>query len=506
VSRRSAAVGLALPLLAVVACDAPPASELRRPADPVVLTGDDLPAVPGVLPGEVVAFSRSGNAWRQVPVQVDQRHVVNLGVVHNQPPEAASNSLVYSDPGTLTGPDPTPTIDRDDEIVFMASDAGGRAAEGTSAPAGVLRDSGFEVAVTDPGDGDRAGYVYLFRKAPGSSLQPSAGRDYVSYTFDLLTDLNGDGDSEYPEDYLFDGRGDVIGDPPDQPTPNANPENSTIRTANYTTHFDDRWREDTLRITTSGATGVDILDRHKVFPFASPDDPSPAPPDGCVRTENTGAAGHGAFVSNIDGPVRAIRDYLGFNSGKYTERRHTYYASRQDTVTFLRVHPLPNGPDSTFDYTDAATGMTYRNDLNTGGVRVDGSPDSVRLGQLDWEQVTGAQGTLTHVHRIEMVPTRPGVTLPVVGSFYTDDATPLPGFVQCTGDSKAIATSGPALLTGTPDSDPRPRGGDGHEADITAHRTQFYDAPNQDLSAARQRDRWARQPLEAELTAWPAAK
>jgi hypothetical protein len=200
--------------------------------------------------------------------------------------------------------------------------------------------------------------------------------------------------------------------------------------------------------------------------------------------------------------VRAIRDYIGFNSGKYTERRHTYYAARQDTVTFLRVHPLSNGPDDTFDYTDAATGMTYRNNLNTGGVRIDGVPDSVRLGPLAWEQVTGAQGTVTHVHHIEMVPTRPGVTLPVVGSFYTDDATPLPSFVQCTGDSKAIATSGPALETGTPDSDPRDRGGAGHDYDLTSYRTQYYDSPNQDLAAARQRDRWARQPLEVDLSAW----
>jgi hypothetical protein len=110
VIRRGAAVGAALPLLALVACDAPPASELRRPADPVVLTGDDLPAVSGVQPGDVVAFSRSGNAWRQIPVQVDERHVANLTAVHNQPPEPNSNFLVYSDTGTLTGPDPTSTI------------------------------------------------------------------------------------------------------------------------------------------------------------------------------------------------------------------------------------------------------------------------------------------------------------------------------------------------------------------------------------------------------------
>lgn len=42
--------------------------------------------------------------------------------------------------------------------------------------------------------------------------------------------------------------------------------------------------------------------------------------------------------------------------------------------------------------------MTYRNDLNQGGVTIDGRQDAVKLGDLAWEQVTGAQGTFTIVH------------------------------------------------------------------------------------------------------------
>jgi hypothetical protein len=486
------AVAVALVLLA--ACDNPVASTLRRPSDPVVLSGDDLPRVGGVSPGDVVAFRRRNNAWQQIPVQVDERHTVNLGVVHNQAPEVASDYLVYSDPGTLAGADPVASVDSDDEIVFMAADAGGRAGDDVSEPSGVLPGSGFEFTITDPVDGDARGFVYLFRRVPGSGLDPSAGLDYAQYDFQLLTDRNGDGDREYPEDYDFFPSGNVVGDPPGQPPRNANPENSTITTAAYTVHFDGRWREDGLSIRAGGAAGVDILDRHKVFPYTGPDDPSPQPPPSCVRTEDTGAAGHGAFVGNIDGPVRVIRDYLGFNSGKYTQRRHVFYANRQDTTTFLRVHPLPDGPDSTFDYSDAAIGMTYRNSRNTAGVQVDGSPDTVVAGEPAWEQVTGAQGTVTHVHELEIVPTRPGVPLPVITSFYADDATP--DFVQCTGDAKAIATSGLSIVPpGVLDSDPRPRGGPGHDYDFTARRTQFYDGPNQPVAAALERDAWARNPL-----------
>jgi hypothetical protein len=495
--------GAAAALVAASAgCHPTGASDLRRPSDPVVLRGAQLPALGGPPPGEVVAFARSASAWNPIPVQVDERHVANLAVVHNRPADPDSNALVYSDAGTLAGRDPDPALDADDELVFMAQDAGAQAPSGTADPPAVIAGSGVQVAVTDPLTGAR-GFVYLFRRQPGGSPQPAAGHDYVAYAFDLLTDRNADGDSEYPEDYDFEGRGDPVGDPPANPAPNANPENSTVRASAYSTHFDDRWREDELRVTAGGASGADILDRHKVFPEARrPDATSPGP---CYRSENTAAAGHGAFVSNIDGPVRAIRDFLGINSGQYTQRRHVFYARRQDTTTFVRLHPVDEGFDDPFDYSDAAVGMTYRNDRTPGGVTVDGQPDpSVVRGELDWEQVTGPQGTVTHVHEFEIVrnPQRPNAPLPVVGSFYVDDATPLPDFEQCTGDAKAIATSGPALIGPTGDSDPRLRGGPGRDFDLTSHRTQYYDGPNQDRAAAEQRNRWARSPLTVSAAAW----
>jgi hypothetical protein len=474
-------------VLGLVACHPTGTAELARPSDPVVLRGADLPRIGGVAPGEVVAFIRHDGGWRQIPVQVDERHQANLAVVHNRPAEDGVTFLVYSDPGTLTGADPNPSVDQDDEIVFMARDAGRRAPAGTPDPAEVLAGSGVEVTVADPLAGGARGYVYLFRRDPAGDLRPAAGHDYVDYDFRLLR-------GTYPEDYDFDGiAGSVVGDPRDRPPPNANPEDSTVTTPAYSTHFDDRWRNDELQITTSGATGVDILDRDKVWPFPGPDDPSPSPspPAACVRTENTGAAGHGAFVTNVDGPVRAIRDYIGFNSGVYTERRHVFYERRQDVTTFLRVHSLDQGPDSVHDYTDAAMGMRYRNNLNPGGVIIDGVPDQVSLGQLTWEQVAGEQGTFTISRRT--VFTEPGIR---PTSFYADDATP--DFVQCTGDGQAIGTSGVALQQPLSNSDPRR---DPH-FDITDYRTQYYDGPSQPLAEAQRRDAWARNPLTAASVRW----
>ena len=116
--------------------------------------------------------------------------------------------------------------------------------------------------------------------------------------------------------------------------------------------------------------GPDILDRNKAL-FA---------PGVCGRSEDTFDDAEGAFLANINGPVRAIRSYIGANSGPYTERTHIFYAQREDIVTDLRVHPIP-GVMSFFDYSNAAIGMQYTNDRNLAGVPIDGVPDTVAAGR-----------------------------------------------------------------------------------------------------------------------------
>jgi hypothetical protein len=454
---------------------------LDRPAEPVVLTGDDLARMSGVAPDRVAAFryEASRDRWEQIPVQVDERHVVDLRAVHNNTLAYSLESLEYSDPGTLTGPDPTPAIDPDDELVFMARDGFGRAPADAADPAGVRPGSGRAVRIADPLDPDATAWVYLFEH--GGKLDPAAGRDYVDYDFDLLA-------GQYPEDYDFDGGpGNPIGDPPANPAPPANPESSRVATDFYSERFGDRWITDELRITAGSATGVDILDRNRLgAPFVT------AVPTPCPRTENTFAAGHGAFVANIDGPVRAIRDYIGANSGLYTQRRHLFYERREDLVTVLRVHPLPIGPSDLLDYATAATGMTYRNDLMNAAVTIDGNPDSVPSGRLTWELATGRQGSLVVAHRTET--DIPGFPLT---SIYLDDSTPAQP--PCTGDGEALATSGPSIQSGLPRTDPTPRGdprGEGLPVHrLITYRTHFYEPPGVKPGAAARRSEEAGRPL-----------
>jgi hypothetical protein len=389
---------------------------LNRPEDPVVLTGAQVPALADVTAGDVVAF-RWVNGWDHVPVQVDERKQVDFGTVYNQP-AMGFVTTVYADPGTFTGADSNGNVDADDEIAFRAQDAGLEAPSGAGSPPGTVAGTGVKLSISTFIDGKtKRAWIYLFKRS--GSLSPGAGKQYVDYDFNLLS-------GSYKTTYkLQDG---------------PNPENSSVVTPFYTDHFSDRWLNDQLKITTSGSSGVDILDRAKAQ-FA---------PGNCVRTEDTFDDAEGAFIANRSGPVRAIRSYIGANSGPLTQREHIFYERRQDIRTYLRVHAIPSVLDY-FDYSPAASGMTYKNNRNTGGVTVNGVPDTLTAGQLAWESVDGSQGGLSIVHTTET-----DISGFASSSYYFDDSTPGGGAeTQCTGDSTAYGNSGPWITQSIPNTDPR---------------------------------------------------
>lgn len=417
-----AAVAAVVPLLS--ACD-PARSTITRTDDPVVLAGSDLPRLRGRAPGRIVAFRvTTDGAWQQVPVQVDERALIDFGAAPSSNTTAGTvgtvyggapigvRALQYTDAGTFTGPDPNAAFDDDDELVFMASDLGGLAPSST--PAGVVAGSGVEVAVTDPLDDDAAGWLYLYES--NGSLQPGAGRSYVTYNFGLTS-------GAYRTTYKrADG---------------PNPENSTVTTSRYSHHFGDRWLDDSLVVRAGNATRVDLLDRHK----------SRLLPGECGRSEDTFDDAEGAFVVNKNGPVRAIRSYVGANSGPLTQRTHLFYAGRQDVLTDLRVHAIPGVVDY-LDLSPAASGMRYFNDRNRGGVPVDGQPDSLTRGRQNWELLTGSQGSVIQTHWMDTnIPSLP------VTNYYLDDSTP--SEAQCTGDAVSYGASGPWINGGIADTDPR---------------------------------------------------
>ena len=155
----------------------------QRPEDPAVVTGADLPRLAGAPPGKVLAYHYLNQTWTQVPVQVDERALVDLGTVYNQAPNGI-RVLTYTDPGTFAGADPDATLDSNDEIAFMGGDGGVRAPAGTNPP-NVVAGSGEELRLHDPVGDPTDAYLYLYRQT--GNLDPGAGRRYVTYNFKLLS-------------------------------------------------------------------------------------------------------------------------------------------------------------------------------------------------------------------------------------------------------------------------------------------------------------------------------
>jgi hypothetical protein len=426
-----AAVGAAL----VTACD--DVNTVVRASAPQVMTGAQLPSLVGTDPDLIVAFahSRVGGTptWTQIPVQVDERKVVDFGVapgsnatagttgtVYGSTALSGVTALQYADTGTFVGPDANAGFDADDELVFMVEDAGGKPRPGEETePGGVVSGSGVQIQLGDPlGDDDQA-WVHLF--VSDGSLAPSAGADYVDYDFNLTS-------GAYKTTYRrADG---------------PNPETSVVTTDAYEVRLTDRWFLTDWRISVDDATGVDILDGVKnQFALSS-----------CARSNVTFADAEGAFVANIDGPVRAIRSYVGANSGPLTQRTHIFYRDREDSLTDLRVHAIPAVMDF-IDLNSAASGMTYRSSVAPAGVTINGVSDPIGTDLPDWELASGAPGSVITVTDFDTSIVVPGGFETAVDWLYRDQLSP-PN-APCWGDASYYGASGSWVVQTIPNTDPR---------------------------------------------------
>jgi hypothetical protein len=479
------------------------AAPADRGGDPVVLKGSGLGDLIGTEPGKIVGFKWDGQ-WTQIPVQVDERHTISARQLYPDEPKVGYidpgepflptfDIEVYADPKTRSGADEDPMFDADDEFTFMGGDAGSDAPADVDPPSGVDGASGVKVAVDDPVGGGSAA-VYLFKST--GDLDPSAGKDYVDYDFKLTNLTDG---QTLKDDYGY--------------IHSTNPEDSTVKTADYELHSVDRWMEDELKVKTGNSNGADILDRETAQAYLNQCGRSQYTFSGrwtedTNPSNNTDTDDEGTYVAAIDGPVRAIRSYMGANSGPYTQREHIYYADQEVNTIFLRVH-LMQDLYSWTDYSDAAIGMTYRDQNNTAGVPVDGNPDSldpittddITAGNFAWQQLSGPQGTVSTV-----MGSQTDFEDPAFGSYYLDDSTPVgSNEVQCGGDGKSIGASGFGILgVGglpiTPNTDPRNTGGFGH---LTVQRTRYFGPPSDGATQAANYTDRVEKPLAASASANP---
>jgi hypothetical protein len=135
--------------------------------------------------------------------------------------------------------------------------------------------------------------------------------------------------------------------------------------------------------------------------------------------------------------------------------------------------------------------MTYRNELNQAGVTINGSPELITAGVPTWEQVTGAQGSITHVGQLQTTFTPTGLT-----SYWLDDSTP--PVTQCTGDGAAYGSSGLYLNGSIPCTDPQT----GCSAKLTGIRTMYFGGPGATAAGATALRNGVFQPLAATTLKW----
>jgi hypothetical protein len=149
-------------------------------------------------------------------------------------------------------------------------------------------------------------------------------------------------------------------------------------------------------------------------------------------------------LGELEGPVRAIRETWGADSGTNVTKTETFY---RDAITYryrVRVHPIPpDGLYTSWDYNhDVAA--TYYNETKTEGVAIDGVNDDIGqvdslpngepaffdapdptftkpLAFLNWEQVSGRGDAGSLVYIFEMKNAQ-SLGNPTVVPYYRDDA------------------------------------------------------------------------------------
>jgi Bacterial Ig-like domain (group 3) len=465
-------------------------------------------ARPGVDVNAIAAFKWDGAKFVEIPVQVDERFPYFLA---NAPSGFSAYSgtdkeLTYewdteswaktagqcntafdpdfaADHGTHME-DPVTTFDDDDELVFMASDAGPQApVDPTVTPTGPPMTSfeRHEIKLTDPRDPATNRYVYLFLRGNGSSF--TADNGYVDYQRDANADEWIDQDTFSDADpekvgssntgYGPNLPGTVCTDDPDtaavETLRNTNDrfprDGVTVTTDSYKWRATGRWMVRDMQVRKPGSDpargyGDDLIDRWKGRAFQQS-------PDSTVslvgfEDEQVNWEGNSTLLGELEGPVRAIRETWGADSGTNVTKTETFY---RDSILYryrVRVHPIPpDGLYTSWDY-NYGTASTYYNEMLVhshlaggnkpglptrtadGGVAVDGVSDEV-YGNVDgvgdfpayfdatdatfakpvsffnWEQVSGKEDNGSLVYMFQMNNAQ-SLENPLVVPYYRDDA------------------------------------------------------------------------------------
>jgi hypothetical protein len=438
----------------------------------------------GVAVDSIAAYRWDATAKRfvEIPVQVDEKMPYFLanansdfGMYSGTDEElsyvwdveawnrtAGTCTATHPEGTPVATPDPAVGLDDDDEIVFMATDAGPRAEAGAKGPAGTGTER-QEVAVADPLNPGKVGYVYLFTRPGGSRFTPGTG--YVHFERDDNADEYIDRRSFADHDpeklgssntgYGPNLAGTVCERNPDgtitqrQSTDRFPRDGHTVRTDKYVFTATGRWMLREMKVAKprtdpnrANGYGPDLIDRWKGRAFQQSPDSSISVVG--FEDEQVNWEANSALLGWRAGPVRAIREVWGADSGTNVTKTETYY---RDAIAYryrVRVHPIPpDGLYTSWDY-NRDVAAKYYNALRPEGVNIDGANDDV--GQVDslpdgrpaffdapdptfdlpsaverWEQVSGRgdAGSLVYIFEFKGATS---LANPLAVPYYRDDA------------------------------------------------------------------------------------
>jgi hypothetical protein len=288
-----------------------------------------------------------------------------------------------------TTPDPVKGLDSNDEMAFMASDAGPAAPDGATLPKGI--EDARRVTVADPTTGGD-NYVYVM-KAGDHGPEPAfnASNGYVRYARDANADTYERSVSSFggygnaAQGPYCDANGNLVTNPDGSPKiDKRRPRDfAWITTPRYRFRYDGRWLMTQLNVSPDGGTtyGPDLIDRWKARAFKQ--DPASQTPCCGYEEEDTNWGGSSTLLGERVGPVRAIRDTWGADSGTNVVREEVFYRDEVRQRSWLRVHPIPplDGIYAQWDFNAGIVNRFY-NDKHPQGVPIDGSNDEL-YGNLD---------------------------------------------------------------------------------------------------------------------------
>jgi hypothetical protein len=360
---------------------------------------------------ELLGYHWDGHAFQQIPFQVDEQFTRYLQ-------NSASGFAAYSGddqhttyaydregfrwtnedpsnpclarPASPVATDPVKGLDSNDEVAFMASDAGPQAPPGATLPHGIA--SVREIRVVDPYDAQHPNFVYIMKaKAGGPESAFSASNGYVHYERDAGADIFAksiSGNKVYgsaPAGRYCDAQGKLVTKPDGTPdVQERRPrDGATVTTDRYRFRYDGRWMMTSINVSPDGGAtyGPDLIDRWKARAFAQ--DPGSKNPCCGFEDEDVNWGGSSILLGEKVGPVRAIRETWGADSGTNVIRRETFYRDEVRQKSWLRVHPIPplDGIYAQWDF-NAGVMTRFYNATKPDGVDVDGRNDEM-FGNFD---------------------------------------------------------------------------------------------------------------------------